>query len=276
MRTSTKLHPTPSVITQINIDYFRYMIKKTNTSECVKKIVTKSKVQYDLIANEYYHESHKTCRLFDILNDEALKRWSIEIDKKSNYHNVMEIGCGLSKISEKIFRENVTLHFTDISLNMLKNSINKHGMDRNYFISSSFEMPIQNRKFDLLFSFLTDPYNCLDFYKEAHRILRWEGILFGTIPSYEWSKCIRANYINRHVAKFRLKNDYEIEIPSIIDKANNIEKKLRLAGFENVKIDNIYIPKSIASEKIPLKLRNKIDNDLFELPILYSYLAVKK
>ncbi len=247
-------------------------------SNDIKEIEAKSKLGYSLISHEYYESFHRTCKLFDNLNSVAVLNWDLENFLNNRHIKILEVGCGKSKLVEFWRFKTKNIFLSDISIKMLQHSIQINNILANFFVSSSLEIPIKNSGIDLLFSFLSDPYNIFDFYKESYRVLSKNGIMFGTIPSFDWASGARFNYRDKTIAAFKTQSGISVKLPSLIDTIENLQNKLLSACFRRVIIDCIYIPNEIKLQEIPNTIFNiaKHKNINFRhLPILYCYKAEK-
>jgi ubiquinone/menaquinone biosynthesis C-methylase UbiE len=235
------------------------------------------KTSYRLISKEYYNDDHLTCRLFDELNKKAIINWELSSICHFDYNGILEVGCGRSNIADLDVFKNKRVYLSDISMDMLINSKNQlKGEDRYLLVSSSTKMPFANKSIKLVFSFLSDAYNFPEFYLEAHRVLKAEGMLYGTIPSFEWAELIRKEYVDKNIARFNTDDGTIVDLPSYIDNRENLGKKIYDAGFRKVKINAVNIPKNI--NRIPKNLltaAEKYDFNIYQIPILYSYFANK-
>ena len=255
-----------------------FLTMKTERNTIYRKIGNKSKKSYDLISNEYYKDVHITCRLFDRLNKMALANWEVNRFFNTEDVRIFEVGCGMSNIIGAGFFMTKNIFLSDISINMLAHSVKNIKNNTKCFISSSFEMPIKNDTFDLVFSFLSDAYNYKIFYYEAYRVLKKDGILFGTIPSLSWAQSVRVNNKEKNVAIFHTETGLEVELPSVIDDKDEFKQKLKTAGFNKIEINYLFIPKHLRNNEIPMKIKEaSLKNNLstHELPILCSYSAQK-
>jgi len=159
---------------------------------------------YSDVATEYYDTTrHPTCANFREASTAILRKWLTNFLQPENI--VVETGAGSSIVSEIIdeFGTQVFLALCDKSPAMLNQSANRSANIR--IIADVEKLPIRQASADLIVASLGDPYNTPLFWRECRRILRPDGQVFFTTPSFEWAHTFRGETgVRQMEAKFDL------------------------------------------------------------------------
>ncbi|KAB2879061.1 class I SAM-dependent methyltransferase [bacterium] len=201
---------------------------------------------YDRIANEYYDEIHITSRNFDDSQKLGFKGFENIIPKEGS---VLEVGAGKGRTIEYLSIESKRIIQLDSSKLMLELTPREESLLRIH--ADAIDMPFMDNTFNLVTSFLCDPFLGLEFLSEAYRVLRKEGMLLFTTPSYSWGKALRDKIgIEINETRFINKENNIVKVPSILIKTEQIIEMIEHVGFlgNSIKQKILTLPKNI--EKI--------------------------
>lgn len=175
---------------------------------------------YETIASEYYDPVlHPTCANFREASSgviyPCLKKYV------SPTSTLCEVGAGMSLAAEWLVVEGCSLDrltLIDSSPTMLEYSRKWLEYRVCLKLGDAHNMPLPSESIDVLVSSLGDPYNTSDFWGEVQRVLRQNGTVIYTTPSFEWATTFRSTTTNEEMitAAFILKNGQEVRVPSFI------------------------------------------------------------
>jgi ubiquinone/menaquinone biosynthesis C-methylase UbiE len=114
--------------------------------------------------------------------------------------------------------------------------------------ADAIDMPFMDESFSVVTSFLCDPFLGLEFLSQAYRVLKKEGVLIFTTPSFSWGKALRDKIgIEINETRFITKEKNAIKVPSILIKTQQIKEMLTHIGFQekNIELKNLYLPENI-------------------------------
>jgi len=192
---------------------------------------------YDKIAKEYYDESHITSRNFDESTKLALKEINKELPKEGL---ILEVGAGKGRASEYLSVDSNRIIQLDNCKAMLELTPREESLIRIH--ADGLEMPFMDNSFDLVVSFLCDPFLGMEFLSEAFRVLKKDGILLFTTPAYNWGKALRDKIgLEINETRFITKDEKTVKVPSILIKSSQVIEMLDYLGFENHSIKFIEI-----------------------------------
>jgi ubiquinone/menaquinone biosynthesis C-methylase UbiE len=198
---------------------------------------------YDKIASEYYDVTHITSRNFDETTRLALRELEFDIP---NDGLVLEIGAGKGRTNEYLTIDSGRIIQLDSSKKMLSLEPREKSLFRMH--ADAIDMPFMDESFSVVTSFLCDPFLGLEFLSQAYRVLKKEGVLIFTTPSFSWGKALRDKIgIEINETRFITKEKNAIKVPSILIKTQQIKEMLTHIGFQekNIELKNLYLPENI-------------------------------
>ncbi len=148
-----------------------------------------------------------------------------ELIDEVNPHSILDAGCGEGYYTNSIDKDSRTIIGIDISKTALQKAAPKN-RNITYVAASLFDLPIQDKCMDLLFS-LFAPYAGDEF----HRVLKNNGIMILGIPGAEHLIELK-NVIYEKPYKNQVK-DYELPNFQFL-KAEKIETKVSLENQEDI------------------------------------------
>jgi SAM-dependent methyltransferase len=229
---------------------------------------------YEQLADEYYDPRlHPTCANFREASALALAPWlRIAIEQSTV---VAEVGAGRSLAAEEFTVRHLSLSnlfLLDSSRKMLAHSSTWGDRGARLIISDAKRLPFAPETFDLVVASLGDPYNGLEFWRAAHRVLKPGGHVAFTTPSYEWAVAFRgrsagANELDH--AQFTLANGSRLAVPSSILPERQQRELIERAGFVVDQIAGIHLEAISATPISPKLLASSAD------PVLRAYCVTK-
>lgn len=219
--------------------------------------------RYKYVAAEYYDDKlHPTCANFRHLSKLFFK------EKLTTYKNgnIIEVGAGKSVVAEILLENDIdisTLTITDLTEEMLGYS----NVYMDFGASLSIEdatilQGIDDNTGDLICSSLGDPYNLLLFWETAHRVLKRNGRVLFTTPSYEWALKYRAveSKSGLDEAVFTLSDSSLVYVDSYVYPLPVLKKNIESAGL--IVVDVVcYGINYLTQEKISFKIVNIAEGD---------------
>jgi hypothetical protein len=200
---------------------------------------------YDDLATEYYDSvRHPTCsdlrRASRVLLDNRLGQLACLTGPS------IEIGAGMSLIAEAFTERHIPLNnltLNDESEAMLRHSAIWIEQGARPLVGRVEDIGQAERKFDLVFACLGDPYNTPQAWKSIGDMLNRGGSFFFTIPSFEW-----ANYFRRHhqsglerVAEFEVASGERIYVPSIVHTVDQQKSLIEMSGLRLTNVDEVNV-----------------------------------
>jgi ubiquinone/menaquinone biosynthesis C-methylase UbiE len=207
---------------------------------------------YDVIAQEYYDaQLHPTCSNFNQLSRVYLNR---HLDVFLRRRPVLEIGAGHSAVAELLQAAGAPLRgvlITDSSSGMLSHSSKWAAQGAEFSVTNAEHMDATSESFDVLVSSLGDPYNTIQFWAEAARVLRRNGIAIFTTPSFQWA--VRYRAVHGHglldKAEFRLQDGSQVLVPSKILPLRGQIEMIESAGLVVVDFQDLGADELDGSER---------------------------
>lgn len=229
---------------------------------------------YDLVSNEYYDpDRHPTCANFRDASRTVISGFlgdaAIEI-----LQNRVEVGAGASLLAEIVLESGNSLESTylvDSSMAML-------GYSRKYLrhgavliLGDASCLPFKAESADLIVSSLGDPFNTVDFWQEASRVLRPGGKAIFTTPAYEWAHWYRSgSESDQHSALFELRSGLRVATPSHIYPQTEMTMRFASVGLE------VRGYRLVRTDEVVAKLSHKLLQKSGEsAPVLEGYLLGK-
>jgi SAM-dependent methyltransferase len=216
-------------------------------------IKDESRRSFDGLANEYYNTLlHPTCENFRAASRILLRDWL----SVRSLGTAVEVGCGASLLAEVLTERRQSLAsvtLTDISPLMIAYSEKYVAAGAQVIVAPSDDLSLPSASQDSLVSCLGDPYNDLEFWNEAARVLKVGGRVFFTTPSFEWSKGFRSLLppALQSKAEFVTAEGRRIWIPSIIIPEEAQKLLLERAGFKLLELRSVHsrnVPQPISSK----------------------------
>lgn len=229
---------------------------------------------YDLIAGEYYHESHKTSRNFDQTTLAAFESIKPDIPKKGL---VLEIGAGRGRCQEYLSLDAKRVVQLDSSRAMLELQPREECLLR--IVHEAEKLPFLDNQFVCVAAFLCDPFLGLDFLAESYRVLTSNGIFIATTPSYEWGVALRSDLgIDNMQTRFVTHAGTRVVVPSVLIPIARLSEMIEFVGFKKPET-------MIRSHRLPMTAEpvspdieqpaSKLGVDPYSLDIIYSIISQK-
>jgi len=116
----------------------------------------------------------------------------------------------------------------------------------------SEDLPFLDDQFSCILGLLCDPFWSLQFLSECYRVLAPKGMLFLTLPDYEWGQTLRSSInLSVKLTRFKLFRGGEIQIPSNLTPPPQIEEMFYAVGFRNApQVSRHVLPRSVTRESI--------------------------
>ena len=230
-----------------------------------------NRTAYEALASEYYDNSHTTSRNFDAATQEALR--SLRLTMPGGV--IVDVGCGRGRCSEFLHVPPDRVVQLDNSAAMLEVAPREPAILK--VLHDAEELPFPDREFAAVAAFLCDPYLGLNFLSEARRILRADGLLLGTTPSYEWGVALRTELeIDLMTTRFVLRDGTSLLAPSALYRVEQLSEMLRQVGFRSSKIDirTHTLPHSVTPVSPDIELPARVLGlSPYQVPILCTFIA---
>jgi SAM-dependent methyltransferase len=227
---------------------------------------------YDPIASEYYDDSHKTSRNFDLTSLVALQKEKARIPRDGL---VLDVGAGRGRCTEFLDIHDSRIVQLDNSLAMLNVEPREPALLK--ILHNAESLPFADGTFSCVTAFLCDPFLGLSFLHEAQRVLREGGLFIGTTPSYEWGFPLRETLnIRSSSTRFITRAHGKIIVPSTILPKDQLRQMLTVSRFNKVSVVAHKLPRnaSVISDDIVAPAR-RLECDVFDLDILYTMCCEK-
>lgn len=207
---------------------------------------------YEDLAGEYYDpKRHPTCANFREASRSLLIPWLQELAGHDTA--ILEVGAGDSIVSEWLAGSKRTVRrfvAADLSWNMLRHSLD-HGIRAELVVCDAQQLPFTPNSFDIVVSSLGDPYNSIQFWKEAKRVLKRNGLVLFTTPSFEWARKFRNS---DDYAEFQVRSGKFLAVASYVLSIENQCALISSAGLSPIRISHIDDSQLKATPRSP-KLR---------------------
>jgi SAM-dependent methyltransferase len=171
---------------------------------------------FDRLAAEYYDaELHPTSANFREGSRILLRGWLAA--HAEGLDSICEVGPGSSLVAEEshAVARPPRIVLADDSLAMLRHSRRHAGARAALMCADAGRLPVRDGAFGGLVSILGDAYNAPEFWHECARVLRPNGVMLFTTPSYEWATRYRSEAGDHmHEAMFTLSDGSTVAIPS--------------------------------------------------------------
>ena len=236
---------------------------------------------YTDLAEEYYErDRHPTSSNFRDGSRTLLKSWLFDSFLSQHlpvgFHgteiSICEVGAGDSLVAEILADEGYPLCpllITDASPEMLEYSEAWEEQGAKIQVASAESLPLPSSSINLWVSVLGDPYNNINFWREASRVLREDGWMIYTTPSFEWASLFRDQVGSPgfNFAEFTLRGGETASVPSIIFSRGEQEELITSVGLSVLDFKNVRL-KDLPSDYISPKLQVDSEN----LPVVAGYL----
>lgn len=229
---------------------------------------------YDRVAGEYYAPHHKTSRNFDSATEAAIAALGVAVPPDGL---VLEPGCGRGRSNEFLGVDPQRIVQLDNSRAMLALARRERCLLR--VLHDAEDLPFPDGEFGCVAAFLSDAFLGLNFLGEVRRVLRPDGLLIGTTPSFQWGTALRDGLdIDRMTTRFRLTSGEEVHVPSAIFTAQQLGAMLESVGFRpnTIRVHSHRLPPNCEpiSDDIIVPARHLGVSPL-ELDILYTFVAMR-
>jgi SAM-dependent methyltransferase len=231
-----------------------------------------SRSAFEALAREYYDpDKHPTCANFRAASRLLLVRWLQKILDTP----ACEVGSGSSLLAEILVERDYPLQsvtLTDVSPKMLAHSLRFKSLGAGLEIAAANELPFSPDTQAMVVSSLGDPYNNLEFWEEAARVLIPRGHIFFSTPSFEWAAAYRIALPQplQARAEFEATNGKNIWIPSVVLPEEKQKNLIESAGFEVVSIEFV----SLRDLQPPISSKLSVLNSA-QAAVVTGYLARK-
>jgi SAM-dependent methyltransferase len=231
---------------------------------------------YEELAQEYYDASrHPTCANFREASAILFRKWSSLMGPVQGLS--CEVGPGRSLLTELITRGELSYRrilLVDSSSSMLAHSrvFSLPGVQS--IVGAASMLPLRRSSIDFLASSLGDPYNILEFWREAYRVLKPGGTILFTTPSHEWAAAFRKGLSVelKTKAEFVLRDGRKLYVPSFILPGEEQLKLMASCNFQLVDRSSVRIS-DLGDSPLSPKLLVK---DSKELVIVTGYICRKR
>lgn len=213
-------------------------------------------VTYEALAAEYYDSArHPTCANFALASRKLLIPWLDSTFAVGDW--ICEIGPGRSLVGEWLHDRGQPLThliLVEPSPGMAMYSLDWISAGARLFQAEAQHVPLRDSAVSIVVASLGDPYNELNFWREARRVLKPGGVALFTTPAYEWAEDFRgADNRAIDLAEFELADGRLVGVPSLVRTESDQLDLIRDAGFEAVKVAHATV-RDLAGERLSPKL----------------------
>jgi SAM-dependent methyltransferase len=192
---------------------------------------------YEDLAGDYYDSQlHPTCANFREASLSLLIPWLRGLATAGA--SILEVGAGSSIVSEWLAGDKRRVErfvAADLCWNMLRYSLDQ-GTSAELVVCDAQQLPFTSNSFDIVVSSLGDPYNTIQFWNEAKRVLKKGGHVLFTTPSFEWAQQFR-NGEKR--AEFEMSSGEVLAVPSYVLSEEDQCVLIRNSGLTPVRISQV-------------------------------------
>ncbi len=231
---------------------------------------------YEIIADEYYDNSHVTSRNFDIATYQFCKKREFVLPKEGL---AVELGAGKGNANRYTKIEYRRIVQTDISISMLLLKPREECLLA--LKCDALKTPFMNNSFSIATAFLYDPYNKPLLYKEIYRILKRNGIFIGTLPHFTWGKTLRKCLgVKQNTTIFkRYRSESEevtVELDSFLMDDDSLIKFINRSGLEIIELHDVYLPNKVRNISSHINIPAEALNlSPYSIPIVKFIMARK-
>jgi SAM-dependent methyltransferase len=202
--------------------------------------------EYDLVASEYYSDSHQTCRNFDCATKAALKQRPIELADRGL---TLELGAGRGRANEFLGVSSERIVQTDASLAMLALRDREPSLMR--LCCDGRNTPFVSEQFSIVCAFLYDAFSGEEVLTEVHRVLVSGGTFVGTLPESRWGHTLRHELgLAPDETRFRLRDGRIATVSSLLWDDDQVAAHAKAAGFREIHIEHARIVLDVAAGPI--------------------------
>lgn len=228
-------------------------------------------VGYDVLAQEYYDDSHRTSRNFDETTASYFRESPV---KPPSHGGILEAGSGRGRANEFLGWPSSRVIHLDSSRRMLR--LDDRAECRARVQGDARQLPFADRFIDASCAFLYDAFNTPAFYDELSRVLKPGGIFVGTLPHPVWGEALRESMgicIDRAV--FQVNDGSEVSVPSHLLYEPKLRSWMASCGFKAERIESVTLPKTVDRVSSDILISaEEVDVDPYNLPILQVIVAV--
>jgi SAM-dependent methyltransferase len=178
-----------------------------------------SEPSYNDVAREYYRaDLHPTCANFRTASVAALTAALTDLLPVPTAGPACDVGAGESALTEILTALPAGVGSPPILLDASPRMIS-HSCGENAFLllGDARRLPLCDHAVQLLVASLGDPYNGREFWDEAARVLRADGVILYTCPSWEWVRTYRGREGSPiNVALFETEDGQMLALPSVV------------------------------------------------------------
>lgn len=190
---------------------------------------------YDQVADEYYDGIlHPTCANFRQLAQRFMEKLLDDGRFKDKFRNghLLETGAGFSLAAELMSQysfslENLTIQ--DASEKMLQHSFRWQNSLADIYVSDARQLQAADATYDIVFSFLCDPYNDPRLWREITRVLKEDGLWVMTSPSHHWAKHFRLDE-GETSSRFVTRDQRTVDLPSFTYPVSDVVSGVEAMG----------------------------------------------
>jgi len=250
--------------------------RKMTREVSLGQVEASARSAYELLASTYYSVLHPTSRVFDFIISHYLEEHKPFIKPQ---HFYLEVGCGKTKLDENCKDQKANLILVDISRKMLLHS--GRYLQKPYvygLIASAFRLSIADNSMAGVYSFLGDPFNIPNYFKEVFRVVEQGGVFLHIVPCYLWATTLREKLGVATDVTVLINNNEKIVAPSFVLSKNCFELTLLEMGFSEALAEDLMLPRDFPREQLPKHIlipSQELKLDPYKLPILTAVHAIK-
>lgn len=195
---------------------------------------------YEDVAAEYYDSHrHPTSANFREASDLILLAWTVSRLPRAGL--LCDVGAGDSALASLLSLQGRSLRrlrIIDASKKMLNYSKRWARLGAQLVVGEAEALPLNDHSVAMLVASLGDPFNRQEFWHEARRVLKPDGTVIFTTPSFEWASRFRAeNHEPQDAAEFLTKDTRAVLVPSFV---HSERQQLDLMNRAGVCADGVY------------------------------------
>ncbi len=224
---------------------------------------------YADLADEYYDASrHPTSSNFRTASTLVIESWlDVALPRRGR---VVDVGAGDSLVAELLHRRRRSLRrltLIDVSPEMLRHSQRWLSLGAKPIIADARALPFEDSSIALLVASLGDPFNERAFWERVQRVLRADGVVIYTTPSFEWAAMFRAEHHEPiDAAEFLTRERKRLLVPSYVLPEQEQVRLFAAVGLETQLVQHVLLS-ALQGASLSPKL-----SGLGQRPVLTGYL----